>query len=252
DPRRIADILECSDATVTSLTTRGLGRLGRHLGHTDHEDLLAAWLKRQEGQAPAAPPESERLRRSVGLRRVLTVIVAMLATVLLVTGAVVAANTAVRRASSLALPVAEDDPGLVERAFQGVVNELKSGCPQAKRFLPRPKGAARDAAEIAVQFNKAVIRGDESTVRELTEPTAKPTRGAWTGTKTARGLRVTSSEPVSKTDVFTRACGRKVTRRSMRVVMHDRSGVNSQGLAFFYLAHTHQGWRVWAADEPGA
>lgn len=252
DPRRIADILECSDATVASLTTRALGRLERHLGHTDHEDLLAAWLKRQEVHAPAPPPESERLRRSVGLRRVLTVIVAILAAVLLVTGAVVAANTAVRRASSLALPVVEDDPGPIERAFKGVVNELKSGCPEYKRLLPPPKGSALDAARVAVHFNKAVIRGDEFTVRELTEPTAKPTRGAWAGTKTAKGLKVTSSEPVSKTDVFTRACGRKVTRHSMRVVMHDRSGVNTEGLAFFYLAYTHQGWRVWAADEPGA
>jgi len=252
DPRRIADILECSDATVISLTTRGIGRLGRHLGHTDHEDLLAAWLKRQEGQAPAAPPDSERLRRSVGLRRVLTVICALLAAVLLVTGAVVAATTAVRRASSLPLSVVDNDPGPFERAFKGIVNELRSSCPQANKFLPRPKRAARDAAETALHFNKAVIRGDESAVRDLTEPTAKPTRGAWASTKTTRGLRVTSSEPVSKTDVFTRACGRKVTRRSIRVVMHDRSGVNSQGLAFFYLAYTHQGWRVWAADEPGA
>ncbi|MDQ4059034.1 MAG: hypothetical protein M3124_07925 [Actinomycetota bacterium] len=252
DPRRIADILESSDATVSSLTTRGLVRLRRHLGHTDHEDLLAAWLKRQEGHAPAAPPESERLRRSVALRRVLTVLGALLASVLLVAGAVVAANTAVRRASSLAQPVVEDDPGPVERVFKGVVNELKPGCPEPKRFLARPGGAARDAAEIAVLFNEAVIREDELTIRGLTEPTAKPTRGVWASTKTARGLKVTSSRPVTKADVFTRACGREVTRRSMRVVMHDRSGVNSQGLAFFYLAYTHQGWRVWAVDEPGA
>jgi len=252
DPRRVADILECSDATVISLTTRRLGRLGRHLGHTDHEDLLAAWLKRQEGHAPAPPPESERLRRSVGLRRVLTVIGALLASLLLVTGAVVAANTAVRRASSLALPAVEDDPGPVERAFTGVVHELRSGCPQPQGFLPRPKGAARDAAEIAVRFNKAVIREDEFMVQELTEPTAKPTRGSWASTKTVKGLRVTSSQPVSKKDVFTQACGRKVTRRSMRVVMHDRSGVNIEGLAFFYLGYTPNGWLVWAADKPWA
>ncbi|MGH2826115.1 MAG: RNA polymerase sigma factor [Actinomycetota bacterium] len=252
DPRRIADILACSDATVASLTTRGLGRLGRHLGHTDHEDLLAAWLKRQEGRAPAPPPESERLRRSVGLRRVLAVIGALLAALLFVTGAVVAANTAVRRASSLALPAVENDPERIERVSTGVVHELRPGCPEPQGFLPRPKGAAREAAEIAVLFNKAVIRKDKPTVRGLTEPTAKPTRGTWASTKTARGIKVTSSRPVTKADVFTRACGRKVTRRSMRVVVHDRSGVNSQGLAFFYLAYTHQGWLVWAADKPWA
>lgn len=252
DPRRIADILECSDATVTSLTNKGLRRLGRHLGHTDHEELLAAWLKRQEEGAPAAPPESERLRRSVSRRRVLTMIAALLGALLLVTGAVVGASTAVRRASSASLPVEENDPRPLEQAFTRVVDELKLGCPAAKGLLPPPKGAAREAAEIAVRFNKAVIRGDEFTVQELTEPTAKPTRGSWASTKTVKGLRVTSSQPVSKKDVFTQACGRRVTRRSMRVVMHDRSGVNIEGLAFFYLGYTPHGWLVWAADKPWA
>ena len=253
DPRRIADILECSDATVTSLVNKGLRRLGRHLGHTDHEELLAAWLKRQEEGAPAAPPESERLRRSVSRRRVLTMIMALLGALLLVVGAVVGASTAVRRASSTPLPVVENDPGPVKRAFTLIVDELKLGCPAGKGFLPPPpKGAAREAAKIAVKFNKAVIRGDKSTVRGLTEPTAKPTRGSWASTKTARGLRVTSSQPVSKQDIFTDACGRKVTRHSMRVVIHDRSGVNIKGLAFIYLGYTPQGWLVWAADKPWA
>jgi DNA-directed RNA polymerase specialized sigma24 family protein len=250
DHRRIADILECSDATVTSLTNKAFRRLGRNLGHTDHQDLLTAWLKRQEGDAPAAPPQTERLRRGVGVRRVLTMIGALIGALLLVAGAVVGATTAVRRASSRPQPAVDKDPGPIERASTGILDELKLGCPAAKWLLPPPEGAAREAAEIAVLFNKAVIRGDEFTIRELTEPTAKPTRGSWASTTTARGIRVASSQPVSKEDIFTRACGRQVTRHSMRVVIHDRSGVN-EGLAFFYLGYTPEGWLVWAAHDPG-
>src|SRR5665809_49068 len=75
----------------------------------------------------------------------------------------------------------------------------------------------------------------------------EPTYGAWVSTSSHRGVTVTSASKIDPEDLFTVACGRDVARRSLRVVMHDRNGITSKGLAFFYLAYTKDGWRVWAA-----
>lgn len=254
-PRRIADVLECSDAAVASLTTKGITRLGEHLGRTDHHDRLAALLKKQAGLAPPAPLESDRLRRSVGARRALTVATTSLAAMLLVAAAVAGAGSAVRRASSAPEPpeLGEDiEGGSGGHVLRSIVDELRQGCPNRTWMLPLPKEAGRGAAQVAELFNKAVVRDQKTIVEALSDPTARPTGGEWAHTMTDKGLTVTSSKRVSKSDLFTIACGRATTRRSMRVVMHDRTGVTSEGLAFFYLGYTPQGWLVWGADEPGA
>jgi len=249
DPRHVADVLECSDATLASLRTRGLGALMPHLGE---EDRLQSWLTERAESAPAPPPGSVPVRRSVNRRRMLTVTGATLMALLLGAGAVAGTRLAVDRAANPPSDPVREDAVRVNPQLRSRIEQLKSACPDLQRLGPLPKNAAKDAADVAVRFNKALVLDDESTVRALSEPSAEPTYGAWASTGSARGVAVTRVGRISADDLFSVACGRAVTRRSLRVVMHDRNGTTSEGLAFFYLAHTDDGWRVWAADEPGA
>jgi DNA-directed RNA polymerase specialized sigma24 family protein len=248
DTRHVADVLECSDATLASLRSRGLGSLMPHLGE---EDRLQSWLTERAEAAPTPPPESIRLRRSVNRRRILTVVGTTLMALLAAVGAVAGTRMALDRAANPPGEPVREEAVQVNPLLRSRVEELRSGCPDPKRLGPLPKNA-RDAADVAVRFNKALVIDDQSTVRALTEPSAKPTYGRWASTGSDRGVSVTSASRISAGDLFSVACGRAVTRRSLRIVMHDRNGITSEGLAFFYLAHTDDGWRVWAADEPGA
>jgi hypothetical protein len=249
DPRHVADVLECSDATLASLRSRGLGALMPHLRE---EDRLQSWLAERAESAPAPPPESVSVRRSVNRRRMVTVAGATLMALLLTAGAVAGTRIAVDRAAKPPSDSVREDAVRVNPQLRRRIEDLKSACPDPRRLGPLPKNAARDAADVAVRFNKALVLDDEPTVRALSEPTAEPTYGAWASTRSHRGVTVTSASSIDPEDLFTIACGRDITRRSLRVVMHDRNGITSRGLAFFYLAHTDDGWRVWAADEPGA
>lgn len=249
DPRHVADVLECSDATLASLRSRGLNALVGHLGE---EDRLQSWLTERADSAPAPPPESIPVRRSVNRRRMATVAGATLMALLLAAGAVAGTRMAVDRAANPPSEPVREDAVRVDPQLRRRIEQLRSACPDPQRLGPLPKNAARDATDVAVRFNKALVLDDEPTVRALSEPSAEPTYGAWASTGTARGVSVTRAGRISADDLFSVACGRAVTRRSIRIVMHDRNGTTSEGLAFFYLAHTDDGWRVWAADEPGA
>jgi DNA-directed RNA polymerase specialized sigma24 family protein len=251
DPRRVADVLECSDATLASLRSRGLGSLRPHLGEGG-EERLKSWLTERAESAPAPPPESVSIRRSVNRRRLMTLGGTTLMVVLLAVAAVAGTRVALDRAQNPPSETIRDEAVSVPPQLRGRVERLRGGCPDPQRIGLPPKNGARDAARVAVRFNRALVLGDESTVKALTVPSAKPTYGAWASTDSNKGVIVTSARRVSAEDLFTVACGRSVTRRSLRVVMHDRNGTTSEGLAFFYLAHTNDGWRVWAADEPGA
>jgi hypothetical protein len=247
DPRHVADILECSDATVASITSRGRQQLSR----AEEKGHLRQWLEARAADAPTPPPESVRVRRSAALRRLLTVVGVSLLAVLLAAGAIAGTRAAVDRASNPPETTPEEavslDGGLRDR-----VEELRASCPNERRFRALPRGEASAAARVAVRFNDAVIRRDGRTVGLLAEPSAKPTRGTWAHTLSRKGVVVTSVRRVSPEDLFSVACGRDLTRRALRVVLHDRNGVTSEGLAFFYLSRARDGWRVWAADEPGA
>ena len=253
DPRRVADVLECSDATLASVRGRGLNQLKPHLGETEAEEEahLKRWLAERAGAAPAPPPEDLRLRHRVGRRRLGTVVGAALIAVLLAAGAVAGTRVALNRAANPPDRGAREDAP-VDPVLRNRIGAIREGCPDPARLKAVPKKGALDAAGVAVRFNEALLRGDRRTVRALGEPTAKPTYGAWVGTSSTKGVRVTSARRVSPDDLFTVACGRDIARRSLRVVVHDRNGITSKGLAFFYLAHTRDGWRVWATDEPGA
>ncbi|CAN5707794.1 hypothetical protein BH20ACT23_BH20ACT23_07520 [soil metagenome] len=256
DPRRVADVLECSDATLESIRGRGFNSLKPHLGATEAEEEahLRRWLAKRAGAAPAPPPENVSLRHRVGRRRLLTVVGAALMAVLLAAGAVAGTRVALNRAANPP-PESAREAAPVDPVLRNRIVALREGCPDPARLRPLlslPKKGKTDAAGVAVRFNEALLRGDRPAVRALAEPTAKPTYGAWVSTGSTRGVRVTSARRVSPDDLFTVACGRDVARRSLRVVMHDRNGITSRGLAFFYLAHTKEGWRVWATDEPGA
>jgi hypothetical protein len=181
-----------------------------------------------------------------------TVAGATLMALLLTAGAVAGTRMAVDRAAKPPSDSVREDAVRVNPQLRRRIEDLKSACPDPRRLGPLPKNAARDAADVAVRFNKALVLDDESAIRALSEPSAEPTYGAWASTGSARGVSVTRAGRISVDDLFSVACGRAVTRRSLRVVMHDRNGTTSEGLAFFYLAHTDDGWRVWAADEPGA
>jgi len=251
DPRHVADVLECSDATLESLRGRGLSHLRPHLGEGE-EGRLQSWLTERAESAPAPPSESVRLRRGVNRRRLMTVAGTALLAVLLAAGAVAGTRVALDRAENPPSGADREVPP-VEPQLGNRVVELRRGCPDPKRIGPVPKKGAEDgAADVAVQFNKALVLDNKRMVRALSEPSAEPTYGAWASTGSNKGLSVTSVSKISAGDLFSIACGRKVTRRSLRVVMHDRNGTTSEGLAFFYLAHTNDGWKVWAADEPGA
>ncbi|MGH2750687.1 MAG: hypothetical protein ACRDK3_07425 [Actinomycetota bacterium] len=253
DPRRVADILECSDAALAALETRGLAGLSKRLSEPDVEAQLARWLRQRAEDAPAAPAESPRMRHRVGVRRVATVAGAAFLAIALAAVAVAATAVAVRRANDPPDQTLEEDvvaprdPALGRR-----VEDLRRGCPDASRLRTPPRRAAKEAAEIAVRFNDAVIRDDDRALRRLAEPSASPTHGRWASTKSRQGIIVTHAARVSNDDLFTVACGREITKKSVRVVMYDRNGVTSEGLAFFYVAYTGEGWRVWGADEPGA
>jgi DNA-directed RNA polymerase specialized sigma24 family protein len=251
DPRRVADVLECSDATLASLRSRGLGSLRPHLGE-EHEGRLTGWLTERAESAPAPPSESVPLRRSVNRRRLMTLGGMTLMVVLLAVGAVAGTRVALDRAQNPPSEAIRDESVSVPPGLRSRVERLRGGCPDPKRLGLLPKNGAGDAARVAVRFNEALVLGDDPTVRALAVPSAKPTYGAWASTGSNKGVTVTSARRVAAEDLFTVACGRSVTRRSLRVVMHDRKGTTSEGLAFFYLAHTSDGWRVWAADEPGA
>ncbi len=251
DVRHVADVLECSDSTLASITSRGLGLLKPHLGEGD-EGRLKSWLTERAESAPPPPPEDVRLRRSVNRRRLMTVGGVALMAVMLAAGAVAGTRVALDRAAN---PPSEANrmERAVDPELRNRVDELRSACPDAQRIGPVPKkGAEADAADVAVRFNKALVLGDKRTVRALTEASAEPTYGAWASTGSNKGVAVTSVGRISADDLFSVACGRRVTKRSLRVVMHDRNGTTSRGLAFFYLGHTNKGWLVWAADEPGA
>jgi len=251
DPRHVADVLECSDATLESLRGRGLGYLRPHLAEGE-EGRLKSWLTERAESAPAPPSESVRLRRSVNRRRLMTVGGIAVLAVLLAAGAVAGTRVALDRAENP--PGQEDRDELVtaDPELRNRVEELRNSCPEPKRFGRIPKKGELDAADVAVQFNKALVLDDKRTVQALSEPSAEPTYGTWASTGSNKGVAVTSVARISADDLFSVACGRRVTRRSLRVTMHDRNGTTSEGLAFFYLAHTNDGWRVWAADEPGA
>lgn len=251
DPRAIADVLECSDVTVTRLSKKGLAVLGGH-GFGTPQDLTA-WLRRRAEDAPPPPASSPRLRRSVGWRRVMTVAGMVSLAMVVAAGAVAGTTTALDMASA-PLRASEDEDEGPRRTpvLRRLVDDLKPGCPDGARLLPLPRAGKKDAATIAIRFNEAVIRGDERSVQGLAEPTARATRGSWASTKSPKGIVVTNIGRVSERDIFTVACGRPTTRRSLRIVMRDRNGITSVGLAFFYVAYTTDGWRVWAADEPGA
>lgn len=251
DPRHVADVLECSDATLASVKSRGLTQLKPHLGEAEEESRLQRWLTERADTAPAPPPESVRLRRSVGRRRLVTVVGAALMAVLLAAGAVAGTRVALHRAANPPSETARDDI-VVDRVLRNRIETLREGCPDPGRLRPLPKKGVKDAAQVAVRFNEALVLGDKRTVRALAEPTAEPTYGTWASTSTHRGVKVTSASKVDREDLFTVACGRNITRRTLRIVMHDRNGITSEGLAYIYLAHTKDGWRVWAADEPGA
>lgn len=251
DPRHVADVLECSDAAVASLRGRGLNHLRPQLGEGE-EGRLQSWLTERAESAPAPPSESVRLRRGVNRRRLMTVGGTALLAVLLAAGAVAGTRVALDRAENPPIEVDREELAATDPELRNRVDELRRGCPEPKRLGPVPKKSEKDAADVAVQFNKALVLDDKRTVRALSEPSAEPTYGAWASTGSNKGVVVTSVGRNSADDLFSIACGREVTRRSLRVVMHDRNGTTSEGLAFFYLAHTKDGWRVWAADEPGA
>ena len=254
DPRRVADVLECSDATLASVRARGLNQLKPQLGQTEAEEEahLMRWLAERAGAAPAPPPENVSLRRKVGRRRLVTVVGAALMAVLLAAGAVAGTRVALDRAANPPPERARQDVP-VDPALRNRIEALREGCPDPGRLKSLPeRGSPANAARVAVRFNEALVLDDRRTVRALAEPTAEPAHGAWLSTSTNRGVRVTSASKVDPEDLFTVACGRDVTRRSLRVVMRDRNGITSKGLAFFYLARTTDGWRVWASDKPGA
>ncbi|MGH2775845.1 MAG: hypothetical protein ACRDJT_10510 [Actinomycetota bacterium] len=254
DPRRVADLLECSDATLASVRGRGLNQLKRHLGDTEAEEEahLQRWLAERAGAAPAPPPENMRLRHRVGRRRLGTVVGAALMAVLLAAGAVAGTRVALDRAANPPSERASDDVP-VDPTLRNRIEALREGCPDPGRLRSLPvRGSPAEAARLAVRFNEAIVLRDRRTVRALAEPTAEPTNGAWVSTRSRRGVTVTSASKVDAEDLFTVACGRDIARRSLRVVIHDRNGITTKGLAFFYVAYTKDGWRVWAADEPGA
>ncbi|MBA3291253.1 MAG: hypothetical protein H0U17_07125 [Actinobacteria bacterium] len=249
DPRGVADVLECSDEAVARLSKKGLATL-EECGFGTPQDLTA-WLRRRAEGAPPPPAPSAGLRRSVRARRVGTVAAVLALAMVVAVGTVAGTTVALDRASAPPRASEDEDP---ERTpvLQRLVDDLKPGCPDGVRLLPLPRGFKKGAAAIAIRFNEAVIRGDERTVQGLAEPTAGPTRGTWASTKSPKGIVVTNISRVSERDIFTVACGRSMTKRSLRIVMRDRNGITREGLAFFYVAYTADGWRVWAADEPGA
>jgi len=251
DPRHVADVLECSDATLSFLRARGLGYLRPYLGEGE-ESRLQSWLTERAASAPAPPSGSVPLRRSVNRRRLMTVAGAALMAVLLAAGAVAGTRVALHRAANPPPEsVREGEPA--DPVLRNRIEAMREGCPDPERLRSLPKrGSPADAARVAVRFNEAVVLGDRRTVRALAEPTAEPTHGAWVSTDSHRGVTVKSASRVDPEDLFSVACGRNITKRTLRVVMHDRNGITTKGLAFFYVAHTKDGWRVWAADEPGA
>jgi len=253
DPRRVADVLECSDATLASLRSRGLKQLPPHLADAA-EDHLGHWLAERGNAAPPAPRESARLRRKVRRRRLITVGTTALLALLLAAGAVAATRVALDRAENPPAESRREETNQVSPELRNRLDELSERCPDVNRLLPLPGAGVRpEGAAAAVRFNRAVLRGDAGLVRALAEPSAaRPKTGDLASTSTTRGVVVTSARRVSADDLYAVACGRVIARRSLRVVMHDRRGTTTEGLAFFYVAHTEDGWRVWAADEPGA
>jgi DNA-directed RNA polymerase specialized sigma24 family protein len=247
DPRHVADILECSDATVASITSRGR----KQLAGAEEDGHLKRWLEARAAETPLPPTESLKIRRSAALRRLLTVAGTTLLAILLAAGAIAGTRAAVNRATSPPETIVDEEVSL-NRGLRDRIVELRTSCPDGRRFQALPRKGAVAAARAAVRFNDAVIRRDARSVRLLAEPSAEPTRGAWAHTLSRKGVVVTSVRRVSPEDLFSVACGRDITNRTLRVVIHDRNGVTSEGLAFFYLGHTEDGWRVWAADEPGA
>jgi DNA-directed RNA polymerase specialized sigma24 family protein len=247
DPRHVADILECSDATVASITSRGR----KQLAGAEDEGHLRRRLEALAAEAPPPPPESQRIRRGAALRRLLTVAGTSLLVILIAAGAIAGTRAAVNRAANPPEPTADEEVSL-DRGLRDRIEELRTSCPDERRFEALPRRGAVRAARVAVRFNDAVIRRDARSVRLLAEPSADPTRGTWAHTLSRKGVVVTSVRRVTREDLFSVACGRDVTKKSLRVVIHDRNGVTSEGIAFFYLAYTKGGWRVWAGDEPGA
>ncbi|MGH2698428.1 MAG: RNA polymerase sigma factor, partial [Actinomycetota bacterium] len=224
DPRHVADILECSDATVAALTSRGLDRLRPHLGEAEELSRLRHWLEERAAEAPAPPAESRRIRRSAAQRRLLTGAGVTLTAVFLAAGAIAGTRAAVNRAANPPETTSDEavplDPGLQAR-----ITDLRAACPDGQRFEPLPPKGRPAAARTAVKFNDAVIRRDGRTVGLLTEPSAEPTLGRWAHTLSRKGVVVTNVSRVSPEDLFTVACGRAITRHSLRVVIHDRNGV---------------------------
>ena len=161
-------------------------------------------------------------------------------------GAVVAGGDLGER--SLAARRAAVDLTTPDRALNVARRSTFQWCPDVNAALPFDKTAAADAADVALRFNIALVRGREDVLADLADHSARSLEpDNWGHTLLSRGIEITFSAPARDDGRAQMGCGTVVAQRSWKVVMHDASRTASAGLAAYYLVKRDDGWKVWGS-----
>jgi len=149
---------------------------------------------------------------------------------------------------SLAARRAAVDLTTPDRALNVARRSTFQWCPDVNAVLPFDETAAADAADVALRFNIALVRGRENVLATLVDHSATSLESdSWGHTLLARGIEITFSAPARDDGRAQMGCGTVVAQRSWKVVMHDASRTATAGLAAYYLVRRDDGWKVWGS-----
>ena len=149
---------------------------------------------------------------------------------------------------SLAARRAAVDLTTPDRALNVARRSTFQWCPDVNAALPFDRTAAADAADVALRFNIALVRGREDVLADLVDHSATSLDpDNWGHTLLSRGIEITFSAPARDDGRAQMGCGTVVAQRSWKVVMHDASRTATAGLAAYYLVKRDDGWKVWGS-----
>ena len=120
-------------------------------------------------------------------------------------------------------------------------------CPMPDAVRALDRSGRRDATQVALAFNRALVEKDFTSAQRLA---LDPRISSWGHTNQANGVNATASEPAVDDGRVIMTCGEAVAERSWKVMVHDSNRVTGAGLATFYLVRVDEGWRVWGSYEP--
>jgi hypothetical protein len=118
-------------------------------------------------------------------------------------------------------------------------------CPDVAGTLPLDQGSEQEGADIALQFARAYLAGDDAAVAEL-EDSSVPKDPNWMIAGTPDGISVFASGPNDPGGIVEFGCGPEVKARTLAVVFDDGTDSASADFTLFLLLRS-DGWKVWGA-----